>query len=227
MSRKCVIFGTSKIADVLYQTIMSDTKTDIQVVAFCVDKEYKTSDFKFELPVVDFENVQNNYPPSEYDMIIAIGYHDLNRIRKKKFGDSKNKGYELRGYIHSGVDITNDVKIGRNVVILNNVCVGPGSEIGDDTIAFPGSVISHHVIVGNHNWITSGTVIGGNTTVGDCNFFGIGCCIGHNIKIGNLNFVGTQAVITRNTEDYSVYIIPDTKKYRLDSEQFMKLFRFD
>ena len=32
------------------------------------------------LPVVSFEDVEQKLPPIEYDMFIAVGYHDLNNI---------------------------------------------------------------------------------------------------------------------------------------------------
>lgn len=225
--RKVVIFGVSRIAEVLYQTIRSDDKSNLEIEAFCVDHEYKRMDTKYGLPVVDFETVVSAYPPSDYEMIVAIGYHDMNRTRAHKCCQAAEMGYSLPGYVHGNVMITEDVKLGTNVLVFNNVCIGPGCTIGDDSVAFAGSIISHHALIGAHNWITSGTVIGGATTTGNNCFFGICSSIGHNIKIGNMNFIGQNAVITKNTEDNGVYIIPDTPRYRLETEKFMKLFKFD
>ncbi len=225
--RKCVIFGTSKIADVLYQTIIGDNDSDLDPVAFCVDKEYLIADKKVGLPVVGFDDVQDIYDPDQYDMIIAIGYHDLNRVREKKCAEAIQKGYQLKGYIHSKADVALDMTCGKNTIILSNVSIGPGSQIGNNTVIFSGAIISHHVIIGNNNWITSGTVIGGNTIIGNNCFLGISSSIGHNTGIGNYNFLGTNAVVTKKTEDNSVYIVSDTPKYRLNSEDFLKLFKFN
>lgn len=225
--RKVVVFGISRIAEVLYQTVLADDKSDIIIEAFCVDREYRKTDRKYNLPVVDFETVVNDYSPRDYEMIVAIGYHDMNQIREKKCKQAMDIGYSLPGYVHSDVMITEDVRIGNNVLIFNNVCVGSQCEIGDDTVAFAGAIISHHATIGNHNWITSGTVIGGGTTTGNNCFFGIGSSVGHNISIGNMNFIGQNAVVTKSTEDNGVYILGDTPRYRLDTEKFMKLFKFD
>lgn len=225
--KKIVVFGVSKISEVLYQTVQSDMDADISIVAFCVDDKYRTDDSKYGIPVVSFEKVQELYSPKEYEMIVAIGYHNMNRIRAEKCKEARDKGYSLPGYVYGGVMKTEDVKLGENVIILNDVCIGPGSVIDDNTVAFAGSIVSHHARIGKHNWITSGTVIGGNTTTGDNCFFGIGSTIGHNIKIGNMNFIGQNAVITKNTDENGVYILPDTPRYRLDTEKFMKLFKFD
>lgn len=224
--QKVVVFGTGKIADALYQTVLVDAKPRVVIEGFCVDGKYRNVDRKFGLPVVDFETIQDHYPPDQYGMIVAIGYHDLNRVREEKYKRALEMGYILPGYINSDVMLTKDAIIGRNVLVFNNVLVGPGASIGDDTVIFPGAIVSHHAKIGMHNWITSGTVIGGQTTVGDNCFLGINSSIGHNINIGNLNFIGSRTVVTKSTEDKGVYIEADTHRYRLDSERFVKMFNF-
>ncbi|MBQ6587186.1 MAG: acetyltransferase [Butyrivibrio sp.] len=223
---KAVIFGVSKVAEVLFQTIKDD-KSDVEISAFCVDEEYLTENSKNGIPVVSFEKVQELFPPNEYEMYVAIGYHDLNDVRKTKCDEAIKKGYVLPSYVSSRADVASNASIGSNTFIFNGAIVGPYCVIGDDNQIYSGAVISHHVNVGNHNWITSGTVVGGNTTIGNNCFIGIGSTIGHNITLGDYNFLGTNAVITKNTEDNSVYIVADTPKYRLDSKRFTKLFKFD
>lgn len=67
----------------------------------------------------------------------------------------------------------------------------------------------------------------GNSAIGNNCFLGINSTIGHNVSVGNNSFLGTNAIVTKNTVDDSVYIVPDTPKYRLNTSQFMKLFKFD
>ena len=104
--------------------------------------------------------------------------------------------------------------------------VEPFVTIGDHVCLYCNSTVAHHSTVKDNVWVTSGTVIGGNTTIGENCFLGINSTIGHNITIGNYNFIGAGTIVTKSTEDDSVYIIQDTPKYRLKTKQFMRLFNF-
>ena len=48
--------------------------------------------------------------------------------------------------------------------------------------------------------------------------------LGDNITVGKNNFIGAGAVVTKNTENDAVYIIPNTPKYILESHQFVRMF---
>lgn len=225
--KKVVIFGTSKIADIVYSSIQDDPCADIEIVAFCVDEEYYRENSKEGLPVVKFEEVEKLYPPAEVAFFVAIGYHKMNTVREQRCHAALEKGYELISFIDSRANVASTAKIGRNVLILNGVDIGPFSVISDNVCIYSGAVVSHHVIVKDNVWITSGTVVGGNSIVGSNCFLGINSTVGHNVCVGNNNFLGAKAVVTKNTADDSVYIVPDTPKYRLNTSQFMKLFKFD
>lgn len=225
--QKILIFGVSKIAQVVYANMAEDEGSKLEVSGFCVDAAYYNEKELFGIPVFKFEEVEEYMPPKEYKMLVAIGYHKMNRVRETKCQEARQKGYELVSYIHSGADVSNTAMIGENCIILNNVSVEPFAVIGDNVCIYCNAAVAHHSSVDAHVWITSGTVIGGNTQVGKYCFFGINSTIGHNIRIGNHNFVGAGAVITKSTEDDAVYVLPDTPKYRLSTGQFMKLFKFD
>lgn len=220
-----VIFGTSKVSEVVYTYIKDDNS--FNVVGFCVDKNFITESEKFGLPVVAFEDVDEIFPPDKFKMLVAIGYHQMNKVRARKYEDAVNKGYELVSYINKNADIASNVEIGKNCIILDNVSVEPFVKIGNNVCLYCNSTIAHHSTIGDNSWVTSGTVIGGNSYVGKNVFLGINSTIGHNIVIGDENFIGAGAIVTKNTEEKSVFVCPDTPKYRLNTDQFMKLFKFD
>lgn len=222
-----IIFGTSKVAEIVYSCMVDDKEAKWNPIAFCVDQEYCNETEKFGLPLVCFEEVEKKYAPSQYKMLVAIGYHKMNHVRADKCREAIRKGYELISYIHSKADVPSNVEVGYNTIILNNVSIGPFSKIGNNVCVYNNATVSHHAAVEDDVWITSGTVIGGNTTVGHNCFLGINSTIAHNVTIGAENFIGTNAVVTKNTEDNAVYIVPDTPKYRLNTQQFMRLFKFD
>lgn len=220
-----VIFGISKISDVVYTYICNDKS--FNVVGFCVDREYMQESEKFGLPVVAFDEIETHFPPNEYKMLVAIGYHRMNKVRAQKCKTAKEKGYKLVSYINKNADIAPNVEIGENCIILDNVSVEPFVRVGNNVCLYCNSTVAHHSAIEDNVWVTSGTVVGGNSIVGKNTFLGINSTIGHNIKIGEENFIGAGTLVTKDTDDKSVFICPDTPKYRLNTDQFMKLFKFD
>ena len=91
MKRKCVIFGTTDFGKMLRYYF--EKYADVQIVAYTVDKAYLESDTYDGLPAVAYEEVEKAYPPTEYTMVIALGYKKMNQIRQQKFEDAKRKGY--------------------------------------------------------------------------------------------------------------------------------------
>lgn len=159
-------------------------------------------------------------------MFIAIGYHDLNQIRQKKYNEAKEKGYKLISYISSKINNFGGFEIGDNCFILDNQIIQPFVKIGNNVTIWSGVMISHNCTIEDHCWIASGVIIAGTSTIKQNCFIGINCSIGHEIIIGKENFIGAGCIITKNTEDKSVFLAPDTEKYRIDSNRFIKFTKF-
>ena len=86
-----VIFGIGKMADVAFACFRH--KPQHRVVAFTVDKQFLTAKEKVGLPVVAFEDVAKHYAPKRHALFVAMGYHDLNRIRAARLAHAKALGY--------------------------------------------------------------------------------------------------------------------------------------
>ena len=125
---KIVVFGTGEIAQLAKYYF--DTDSDFEVVAFCVDKEYKTGDLFEGLPLVDFDNVDKLYPINEYKMFIALSYSCMNKIREDKYFKSKEKGYELVSYVSSKCSYLSQFIHGDNCFILEDNTIQPFVKIG-------------------------------------------------------------------------------------------------
>lgn len=224
--RKIIVFGIGATADIVYDGIKSDENSEIEIVAFCADAQYCCEAEKYGLPIVKFEDVEHQYDPEEYGMLVAIGYQKMNAVRAERCRQAVEKGYDLVSFVHSQSDVSASVKekIGQNVIIVANVSIGPEVIIGNNVCIFSGAVISHHAVIKDNTWIAPGTVICGRTVIGANTFLGAGSVIGNDIEIGGNNFIGASAVVTKNTEEDSVYILPDTPKYILNSSQFVRMF---
>ena len=219
--KKLIIYGTGQVAEIVYKYFCLDS--EFEVVAFTVNKRFNTNATFFDLEVINFEEVDEIYPPDEYFMFVAASYKDLNSIRELMYISAKKKGYKLASYISTKSNLIDNIKVGENTLILENQVIQPFSKIGNNVFIWGGCIIGHHTTINDHCWLTSGTSLGGNTIINKKTFFGLNSTVGHFIEIGKENFIGAKALITKNTLDKSVYIEKDTIKFKLDSDRFLMI----
>lgn len=213
---KVIIFGIGQIAEIAHFYLTVDTKHE--VVAFCVDKEYLSTDIFHGLPVVAYEELLQKYPPHEYKMFIPISYKKVNKLRADKFADAKSKGYSCISYISSKATYY-DTPVGENCFIFENNVIQPFTKIGDNCILWSGNHIGHHTTIEDHCFIASHVVISGNVKIGESTFLGVNCTIADNVTVGKSNVIGSSAVIFKNTDDFSVYSPNETEKSKVPSNR--------
>jgi len=218
---KVVLFGAGKIADVAYFQLTNDSVHE--VVAFSVDGEYVTQKEKQGLPVIAFDDVLNAYPPDDFKMLVAVGYQDLNHFRAKKYEEAKAKGYELISYVSSRASNFSNIEIGDNCMVLENTVLQPCTKMGNNVFFWNGNHLGHHARIEDHCYIAGQVVISGASVIEPYCFLGVNSTIGHEVTVGRESFIGAGALVTKNVAPKSVYIVPDTQKFRLDSESFLKL----
>lgn len=218
---KVVIFGAGKYADEVFAYLTGDSPHE--VVAFTVDEAHLTERQKLGLPVVPFEEVSHRYPPDRYQMFVAVGYQDLNRLRARKYEEAKAKGYELISYISSRASNIGNVEVGDNCLVLDLTVLQPYATVGNDAFIWSGNLIGHHARVGDHCYVAGHVVVSGGTTIEPYCFIGVNATLGHEITIGRESVIGAGALVTKTVEPRSVHIVPDTPRYRLDSAAFLRL----
>jgi len=218
---KVVIFGAGKIADEAFFYLTNDSPYD--VVAFTVDSEHITATEKLGLPVVAFEQITASHPPDDFKMFVAVGYQELNKFRARKYDEAKARGYELVSYVSSRASNFGGVAVGDNCFVLEFVTIQPCSQIGNNVFLWSGNHVGHHASIRDHCYIAGNVVISGSTVIEPYCFLGVGATIGHEVTVGAESFIGAGSLITKNVEPTSVYITPDTPKFRLDSPSFLRL----
>jgi sugar O-acyltransferase (sialic acid O-acetyltransferase NeuD family) len=217
MVDKIVIFGTGTFAELAAFYFTHDS--DIEVVAHTADREYVDKNRFNGLQLVPFDDIAREYPPDEYGMFVAIGYRDVNALRKEKFSASKDRGYELVSYLNSSVTHYGDTDIGDNCFIFEDQTIQPHVEIGDDVIIWSGNHIGHDSTIHDHAFITSHTVISGYVSVGKRAFLGVNSTLRDEIEIGEQCVVGAGATIVSDTEPKSVYLGSPAERYEIDSNE--------
>jgi sugar O-acyltransferase (sialic acid O-acetyltransferase NeuD family) len=211
---KVVIYGIGKFADYVSYVLSRDSMYEVS--AFCIETGFKTENVQTlrGLPIVDFENVEQNFPSDEYRLFIAVGN---NWVRERIFKISKRKGYSFISYVSTKAEFEGEKIYGENVYITTFSGIQPFVSIGDNTIVLA-SIIGHHSKIGNNVFLSCCT-LGGNVKIGDNSFLGINSTVKQNVIIGRDNIIGMGSNITKNTNDYEVYSEKPTSKRNISSEK--------
>lgn len=203
MKKKSIIFGANDFGKMLRFYV--EKYSDIEIVAFTMDKAYITEETYQSLPVVAFEDVENIYPCEEYTMFIAAGYSKMNAIRQQKFEEAKEKGYIIENFIHPSV-VNDAIEIGEGNIIFENVTLAYGVKIGNANIIWNGAQISHESEVGDYNFFSGVCLIAGKTIVKNNCFLGINCAVQGSRTLEDFTLIGAGCFMKENSKKYGVYV---------------------
>lgn len=217
-NKNLIIFGEGLFTEIAYQYFTDDSEYD--VACFTKDDKYINSSNYLNLPMVPFSNIEDVYPPEQFDMHIAVSYTNLNHLRERVFHEAKKKGYNLTSYVSSKCNILTKYPIGDNCFIFEDNTVQPFVKIEDNVILWSGNHIGHHSIVKSHNFISSHVVVSGQCVIESNCFIGVNSTIGHKVTIGSETLVGAGSVITKDTEEGSVYVPQKSIKLDRHSRSF-------
>ncbi len=189
------------------------------VAAFTVDREYKSDDSFLGLPVIDFAEVVERYPPDKYKMFVALGYAKMNKLRAAKYFQAKKLGYELVSYVSSKCTFLTDNPVGDNCFILEDNTIQPFVTIGNDVTLWSGNHIGHDAVIEDHCFLASHIVVSGFTRIGAYSFLGVNATLRNAIKIAPETLIGAGAVIMKDTVAQGVYLPERAKLFDKKSSE--------
>ena len=201
---KLVIFGAGDIARLAHHYFTHDSPHE--VAAFVVDRAFRQGDAFQGLPLVDAEDVTDRFPPSDYDMFVAMSYAKMNAVRAEKYATMKAAGYRLVSYVSSRCSYLSQTPPGDNCFILEDNTVQPFVTIGNNVTLWSGNHVGHDSTVDDHCFVTSHVVISGNVKIGAYCFLGVNSTLRNSIVVAPETLVGAGAVIMKDTKPKGVYL---------------------
>lgn len=219
-----VIFGAGKIAEVVLHYFRHHCRRE--VAAITVDAAYRQGETWMDLPLVPFEEVEAAFPPDRFDCFVALGYHEMNALRAGKVAEVRAKGYRLVSCLPVDGSFPSNCRVGENCFVMPGAMVHPCVTLGENVFVWSGAIVGHHSVVGDHCWITSGANLAGNVRTGANCFFAINSTVVDGVTVGDRCFLGANALLAKSAEAGGVYIEKGTDRFRLDTDQFLKLSRF-
>lgn len=207
--KKIVIFGAGDIAQLAAFYFQHDGGRE--TAAFTVDRDYAQGSEFQGLPLVPFDEVQDSFPPGEYDMFVALSYAKRNSVRQTKCAEAEAKGYQLASYVSSRLSIFPGTKVGKNCFLLEDNTIQPFVTIGDNVTLWSGNHIGHHSTIDDNCFITSHVVISGGVHVGKNCFIGVNTTVRDHVTIGDRSLIGAGSLILSSTVPGTVYVAAETQ----------------
>lgn len=215
-----IIYGNGHMATMIAEYV----SPLFDVVAFTVDRPLITEESLLGLPLIAFDEIAARFPPIQYQMLIAVGFVAMNRVREEKYLAAKRMGYRLPNYIDPSVRWHSSNSIGENNIILDHTSIHPFTRIGNSNFFSSNINIGHGCIIEDNCWFNAGVSLGGGTRVGNSSVFGINASSSHNIVVAPKTLVGANTFLNKNSEEGDVYLSESGTKFRLKSESFLKFF---
>jgi sugar O-acyltransferase (sialic acid O-acetyltransferase NeuD family) len=217
---KYVVFGDSAFAERIHKYISIEKVGE--VLAFTNEESFITRSEINGVPVVPFERLSKLYDIESFELLICIGYAQMNQLREKIYHMCKKQGYKIGTWISkSALIYSEDIEEGN--IIMPGTLVGPTCSIGKCNIIASRVCISHDSIIGNFNFISSAVTTGGFANIGNNTFIGLNATIRDGIKIEDYTLVGTAANVLMSTICEGVYVGNPAKKLENKSSLFTKI----
>jgi len=220
-TKKLVVFGSGDIGQLAHYYFTNDS--DYDVVAFTVDAAYIKEATFCGVPVVPFEEISDQYPPTEYDLFVALSYAKLNQIRREKYLAAREKGYHIPSYISSHATVLNDGRIGENCFILEDNTIQPFVTIGNNVTLWSGNHIGHHSTIHDHCFLASHIVVSGGVTIDESCFIGVNATLRDHITIGSKSVIGAGVLVLADVEPEGLYIGTATERSSIPSTRLRKI----
>lgn len=217
---KTIIYGNGAMARLLY----SYARHSMDIVAFTVDDACIGADTGsfLGLPLLPFSQVERHLSPASHDMLIAVGFLEMNALRARKHLEAEAKGYGFASYVHPSVMRHDDVLIEAGCIVLDHVSIHPGCRIGRGTFISSNVNLGHDCSVGAYGWINAGISIAGGCHIGEACFFGVNAAATHGLRIGARNFIAANTLVNKDTLDDQVHLSEAGQLFPLKSKSFLK-----
>lgn len=209
--KNLIIYGDSSYAEMIAHYFKTDS--EYQVVAFCVDRDYKTREEIDGLPVIALEEIEDHFSTESHYIFAAIGYKSV-RTHKVLFEKIAQLSFSVASYISSKAIVDASCKIGINCLILPGVILEPDTTIEKNCFINSGAIVCHHTCIKAHTILASGSLIGGHTTIGESSLVGFNATVAELLQVADETLLGAGSLLLQNTEKHTMYVGTPAKAVR-------------
>ncbi len=203
MQKKIILIGNGNYADTIRYYV--ESITDWEIVAYASELvEGKDSCHK-DLPFVNLSLLPELYPTTDFEVVMGVGYSQMNAHRKRIYDKIKAMGYRLPNVIHPTA-ILNNAEIGDANIILENCVFEPRAKMGNNVIVWSCVLIGHDTYTADHNHFAAVSMIAGNVKLGEGCFLGNHATVKDGATLAEYTLVGAGAYVSKDTKPYEVVV---------------------
>jgi sugar O-acyltransferase (sialic acid O-acetyltransferase NeuD family) len=218
--RELVIVGDSLFAEIAHEYFEHDSDHD--VVAFSVEREYRTRESFRGLPVIAFEELERELDPARHSVFVALTYQRLNRVRTRLLDAAVAKGFKPASYVSSRAFVWRNVELGEHCFIFEDNTLQPFVRVGRNCVFWSGNHVGHHSSIADNVFIASHAVISGSVRIGDNCFIGVNATIVNDIEVGSDSWIGPNVIATRDVESNSIWRAPRSERRTIGAREAFK-----
>lgn len=200
---KVIIYGTGKLAQMVYYLMKADTRYEI--IGFAADIEYCNADTFMDVSLVPIDEAFSIFPPTTCKMLTVIGGLTNIEIRKTMYDRAHSHGYESINYIHPTAILEGEITFGNNNIIFPYCVLGFSGSFGDNTIVREKVYLGHDFKVGNHCFIGVGCTIGGTSQIDDFAYIAMESTVIDHTTIARRSFIGIGSLVLTDTMENAKY----------------------
>jgi sugar O-acyltransferase (sialic acid O-acetyltransferase NeuD family) len=197
-----IIVGAGGLATQLIEDLV---QLKMPNIVFWSETETKYPFIRDLYPIIKTDNeIIEHFDTVSREFILCVGTsgNGARKILSKRF---KQLGGTIASYLSPFSRISPyGTSFGLGTIILNQVNVEPGVDMGVECIINKTANIGHGCKLGNSVEVCPGVIMTGDVSVGDDTFIGTGAIIHPKIDIGKNVMVSAGAVVTRNLPDNAV-----------------------
>ncbi len=204
MKKPLILVGAGEFAQIAYEYFTHDSEYEVK--GFAVERDYLKESVLLGLPVMAYEDLEQQFPPSDATLFVAIPSSDMNQLRTRFYHDAKGKGYRFATYVSSQAFVWRNAIVGENTFIFENNVVQPFVSVGNNCVLWSGNHVGHRTVIRDNVFIASHAVISGYCDIGENCFIGVNATINDNVKVGSFCVVGSGGLITKDAEPERIYV---------------------
>ncbi len=208
MTRNIIILGTGGNAVDILETLqdLNDARGErvYEGVGFLDDDANKWGQKNLGVPVLGALDTAAQFP----DCFFVNGIGSVNNYWRKHeiIARTQLPRERFETIVHPTASVSRTARLGRGVVIFQNVTITHNVEIGDHVMILPAAVISHDDVIGEYSSIAAGVCISGNVRVGQSCYLGANASIKDGVTLGDFALVGMGSVVLRDVAEQSVVV---------------------
>lgn len=199
---KIIIFGTNEFSEYVYLTIQKEQAAE--VVGFSTLKRHFNQTNFCDLPVYPLEDLSQSFDMEKCQILITVGYTEMNRRRENTYNLCRELNYKLYTYI-SKRSVCDSDDIGEGSIIMPTAYIPPKTKLGVCNVINCAVVLGHTSTIGNFNWFSGSVVTGGNVTIGDKCFLGMNCLIKNGIKVATKTMIAAYSYLSDDSKENKFY----------------------